>query len=308
MSQRPTRLAAIFCISLSAWGACLLGLPAAELGPEIVAAQARPRQSKASRARTRKRTAAARARRARVARQRRAQATRRARDRRAAAREAAGSEDVAIQPAEADATTVTVAPSRADATVPDPASLSDESCLELLAAHGVRYRRVRSSELPLIVLEGPVAGIEIDFVGRNRLHAQLDCRVAAAVLAWAPMLRAASVRRIRHLSIHRPGATVETTGRVSGHSAGLAMDVRYLDLDDGRSLDVLVDWGDRTRDATPCPADAHAADPSTVIRALVCGAVERDIFETVITPHHDEPHQNHVHVEIVPGVAWRFVR
>ncbi len=301
-------------LALSAFAASgALDVPAlAEPPARASARQERPERVSA-RERSRRRAAAARARRARLARQRRAAAARRA-EARAAREEAATLEptavsdvaapgDVAAAPASPAAT-----PLPAGAPVPDPASLSDESCRALLDAHGVRYRRVGSDELPLIVLEGPIGGIEIAFVGRNRVHAQLDCRVAAAILAWAPDLRAASVRRIRHLSIHRPGATVESTGRPSGHSAGLAMDVRYLDLDDGRTLDVLVDWGDRTRDASPCPAEAHASDPSTVIRTLVCGAVARDLFETVITPHHDEPHQNHVHVEVVPDVTWRFVR
>jgi hypothetical protein len=194
--------------------------------------------------------------------------------------------------------------------LPDPASLEPTACFALLDAHGVRYRRARGDDGAdgYITLEGPIAGITIEFVGRNAVHARMDCRVAEAILAWAPDLRALGVHRLRHLSIFRPGAVVQTTGRPSGHAGALAMDVRYFDFDDGRTLDVLADWGDRTHDADPCPAELYAErDPSPEIRALVCAAVERGLFRTVITPHHDDPHQNHVHLEVVPGVDWRFI-
>ncbi len=194
--------------------------------------------------------------------------------------------------------------------LPDPASLEADACFALLDQHGVRYRRVRGDEAAegYLTLDGPIAGIEVEFVGRSAVHARMDCRVAEAILAWAPDLRALGVHRLRHLSIYRPGAVVETTGRPSGHAGALAMDLRYFDFDDGRTLDVLADWGDRTHDADPCPAELYAErDPSPEIRALICAAVERGLFLTVITPHHDDPHQNHVHLEVVPGVDWRFV-
>jgi hypothetical protein len=40
----------------------------------------------------------------------------------------------------------------------------------------------------------------------------------------------------------------------------------------------------------------------------VCEAVERDLFQVVLTPHYDRAHQNHVHLELVPDVEWSFVR
>ena len=39
----------------------------------------------------------------------------------------------------------------------------------------------------------------------------------------------------------------------------------------------------------------------------MCDAVERDLFQVVITPHHDRAHQNHVHLELVPEVDWSYV-
>jgi hypothetical protein len=219
---------------------------------------------------------------------------------------AGGAQPDAPAPAAAERPTLPV-PGTSDA--PDPASLETSACFAFLDESGVRYRRApRDGHEDFIALRGPIGGVEVEFVGRNQAHALMDCRVAAALIAWAPDLRAIGVRRLRHLSVYRQGAVVGSTGRPSGHAAGLAIDVRYLDFDDGHTLDVLEDWGDRTHDAEPCPIERYPDDPTPAIRALVCAAVTRGIFRTVITPHHDDPHQNHVHVEVVPGVDWTFVR
>lgn len=43
------------------------------------------------------------------------------------------------------------------------------------------------------------------------------------------------------------------------------------------------------------------------MRSAVCAAVQRDLFQIVLTPHHDEAHANHVHLEVRPGVDWVYV-
>ncbi len=43
------------------------------------------------------------------------------------------------------------------------------------------------------------------------------------------------------------------------------------------------------------------------MRDLICGAYEREIFQVVLTPHHDEHHENHVHLELRPGVTWSLL-
>jgi hypothetical protein len=44
------------------------------------------------------------------------------------------------------------------------------------------------------------------------------------------------------------------------------------------------------------------------MRGVICAAVQRDLFQVVLTPHHDAAHANHVHLEIRPGVDWTYVR
>ncbi len=132
----------------------------------------------------------------------------------------------------------------------------------------------------------------------------MDCRLAVALLAWSEILRAHGVRSVDHYSIYRAGAVVESTGQASGHSTGLAIDVGSIDFDDGHSLEVERDWADKRHGVPPCGPHEGEAEPQRELRELVCAAVERDLFQVVLTPHHDEHHSNHVHLELRAGVTW----
>lgn len=190
------------------------------------------------------------------------------------------------------------------------ADLGSPACLRVLRSQRVEFERYRGDASGVrdpVLLRGPLGGVEVEYEGRREQHAVLDCRLVVALLRWAPVLRAAHVAAIRHISVYRGGAVVGHSSRPSGHAAGLAIDVRYLRLDDGTELDVLTDWGDRTRDAPPCDAYPDEPAQSAMLRSIVCQAVAQDLFQTVVTPHHNAEHQNHVHLEVVPDVDWTWV-
>jgi hypothetical protein len=127
------------------------------------------------------------------------------------------------------------------------------------------------------------------------------------VLAWAPALRGAGVARLEHYSIYRPNARVGGSGRRSGHATGLAIDLGELLLDDGRRIVIEEAWTDRRRGVSPCPSRQGDSDDLRLLRDLVCGAYERELFQVALTPHHDEHHENHVHLELRPGVTWSLL-
>jgi hypothetical protein len=188
------------------------------------------------------------------------------------------------------------------------------TCYEQLDAAGVELERVaagqaRGVQHP-IRLTGPVGGIEIVQHDRRAPPQQsiLDCRLALAMLTWAPTLRRAGVRRIEHYSIYRPGARVGGGGKTSGHALGMALDAAKFHLDNGEVVDVLTDWEDRDRGENPCPKRSDEAWQGRLLRDLVCHAVDRNLFQVVITPHHDKAHENHVHLELRPEVDWTYVR
>ena len=60
--------------------------------------------------------------------------------------------------------------------------------------------------------------------------------------------------------------------------------------------------------ALPASCPTGTARPSRLLRGLVCQAVERSLFQVVLTPHHDRAHGNHVHLELKPEVNWTYVR
>ena len=203
---------------------------------------------------------------------------------------------------------------RADARVrfvPHAPSPSGERCYAALTAARVDFERVpredaRGVENP-VRLRGPVQGVEV-VARRHGMHAILDCRLALALSSWAPSLQRAGVVRIEHYSMYRPRARVGGGGRVSGHARGLAIDAARFQLPNGAVLDVLTDWEDREQGSSPCPRRPEEAWPSRLLRGVVCDAVASNLFQVVLTPHHDRAHENHVHLELKPEVNWTYVR
>jgi hypothetical protein len=192
------------------------------------------------------------------------------------------------------------------------AAMPPATCYERLRTARVPFEpvapdRARGVNAPLR-LQGPIDGVEVTSRNGETLNAVLDCRLALALLAWAPSLRAAGVRRLEHYSIYRPGARTSRHGKLSGHARGLAIDAARFHMMQGGTLDVLTDWEERDRGGAPCPQRSHEARPSRVLRSMVCDAVARNLFQVVLTPHHDRAHENHVHLELKPEVSWTYVR
>jgi hypothetical protein len=192
------------------------------------------------------------------------------------------------------------------------AGLSRLECRRLLRGAAVRFDPLPEREAPAIAeplaLRSSVLGVAFGPANGMAKNGTVDCRLAVALLAWAPILRDAGVVRVEHYSTYRPGARVRTSGKVSGHAHALAIDAARFHLEDGRVLEVLEDWDERERGGDPCPVRRSEDEPGRILRQVVCRAVERELFQVVITPHHDRDHQNHVHMELVPGVDWSYVK
>ncbi|MCA9575500.1 MAG: extensin family protein [Polyangiales bacterium] len=193
------------------------------------------------------------------------------------------------------------------------ANLDPPTCRAILRANGVSFSRYRGDHDEAItghgmLLGGPLNGVRFEHAGRSEMHSVLDCRLALALLAWTPVLREFGVTRVQHMSTFRPNAHVAGTSRVSGHASALAIDFRYLEFADGTRLDVLTDWTSRERGAPPCTHPPDELGPSAVLRRVVCRAIEADLFQVVVSPHHNDAHNNHVHLEVRPEVTWRSIQ
>ncbi len=189
------------------------------------------------------------------------------------------------------------------AVVREPAE--EAGCYAELRDAGVRFERVNQASAggvsQPIKLVGPIDGVNIYGGGKKNAPTNyLDCRLALALLEWAPLLRASGVVGLHHYSMYRRAATVGQSAKVSGHAHGRAIDVAFFEMSDGRKLSVLDDWTHRARGAEPCEVASAARSGDRVMRELVCEATERALFQMVLTPHYNEAHRNHVHLEIDP--------
>ena len=189
-------------------------------------------------------------------------------------------------------------------------ALDRDGCARILRHHGVAFAAVDGDvpgvDVP-IRLTGPINGV---IVARHRQQDPddvIDCRLAAALLVWSRALRDAGVWRVEHYSVYRAGSRVAGSRRPSGHAGALAIDAAKLYLMDGRVLDVLETWRDRRRGRLSCErASPGSSDDEALLRGLVCDAIASDVFQVVLTPHHNAAHENHIHLEVVPGVDWSF--
>lgn len=131
-----------------------------------------------------------------------------------------------------------------------------------------------------------------------------DCRLVLALARWARVLHEAGISRVGHLSLYRP----EHCGAPpSGHCGALAIDIAHFVFDDGTDFEVERDWADRTRGASPCGARPGETIAMTAVRRVVCAASEAAMFNVILTPHYDDDHQNHVHLEVRPGMTGLVV-
>ena len=190
---------------------------------------------------------------------------------------------------------------------------AEGACHAALRRAGVAFQPVakpkaRGVQWP-VVLDGTVAGIKVQ--GNRKKNAPtnyLDCRLARALIAWAPALRRAGVTGLQHYSMYRKGARIAGSGKVSSHARGMSIDVARLYYKDGSSFSILDDWGDRDKGEAPCTARPRDSRRAQQVRALVCAASNKKIFQTVITPHYNAAHDNHLHLEIAPNKASTWIR
>ena len=214
----------------------------------------------------------------------------------------------------ASRTAPALGPRRSSVLDPTPAELSRESssgaCYAALREAGVPYQRVAAAsgvKWP-IRLQGPIRGVWFEQLDRDATYAVLDCRLALALVDWAPVLKRAGVRRVLHYSMYRPGARIGGSGSVSSHAHGMAIDAAKFELDSGAVIDVLDDWEGRKRGQPPCPVRRDESKASRIMRTITCQAVDRNVFQIVLTPHYNRAHANHLHLERKLDVDWQFVK
>ena len=157
-------------------------------------------------------------------------------------------------------------------------------------------------------ISGSLAGVTINLPRGGGARDVLDCRLVVGILSFARALADVGIVAMDTYSLYRPGARVARTGRPSGHARGMAIDIGRFHLANGDIIDVETSWNDRRRGVSPCEGTDGDSANLRILRRLVCGSAEDQTFQIVLTPHFDNAHRNHVHLELRPDVDWTFLR
>jgi hypothetical protein len=138
----------------------------------------------------------------------------------------------------------------------------------------------------------------------------LDCRLVLALDELARVLELHGVVKVHVDNLYRPRARLPGKRKPSQHAHGLAVDVRALELGDGRLLVVERDWSGPTA-TPPCgPGSGLEArsEEAVALRNIVCDIVRQGVFHHVLTPSYDAAHRDHVHMDIKRDASGVIVR
>jgi hypothetical protein len=138
--------------------------------------------------------------------------------------------------------------------------------------------------------------------------ATLNCRLAAAIYKWLTDVVQPSARRrfgepvvgmvnASAYSCRRRNAA--STGRISEHSFGNALDMRSFRLASGKEISVLGEW-------STAGAFFGIFKTSSFLSDIHNGACP--IFSTVMGPRANAAHDNHFHVDLGRDGAYKFCK
>lgn len=184
-----------------------------------------------------------------------------------------------------------------------------ESCLAELEVRGVPFGtgpKVPTIDTP-VRLTGPLRGVKFEMHHPTVPHPKegpvMDCRLLLALDDLAIVAADLQIARVRFNSLFR-GTWVQRRGW--RHAAGVAIDIVELVKRDGVELNVLRDYhGGGIRSKTCGPeAPEPKSTKSKELRAFVCALDAAGSFNLILTPHYDQRHQDHLHLEVRRDIKW----
>jgi hypothetical protein len=189
----------------------------------------------------------------------------------------------------------------------EDAARDDEACLARLRAADIRFDipTMPTASKAACAIEGPVRLKAVTARTRAVTEVRLpeepvvSCEFAERLTAWlghlvAPVVAgrmSADLRAVRtgpgYECRNRNGAS---TGKLSAHAVGKAIDISGFDLSNGRFIPIKPDGDEAGRNVVDS------------VRTAACGW-----FTTVLGPGADAAHTDHMHVDIAPhGTSDRY--
>ena len=196
------------------------------------------------------------------------------------------------------------------------AAMTQDACEAELTAREIPFEReVAKGVLAPVRLTGPLRGVTY----RTNLRAEArettpweiaDCRLVLALDDFAQILAEHDIVEVRHYSMYRRPSDRWPDDRIGGqHNGALALDAARFIRRDGSELDVLDHFKGRVGAKTCGDKARKVKTPEAKeLREIVCAAVDRQLFNVVLTPDFNRRHRNHFHLEVMAGVKWFMVR
>ncbi len=197
------------------------------------------------------------------------------------------------------------------------ANMTNEQVLSELARRKVPFRRVDPMpgvRLP-IRLTGRVNGVWIHSVlpaeQREATPFEiLDGRLALALYDFCKILREHGFVEVVHFTMYRPPQKQPPRGHgaLHRHPGGMAIDLGAVKKRSGHWMAVGPHWPSQIG-AKSCGAGGRELQGrrGRELLSVVCEASDQRLFHYMLTPHFNEAHADHLHLEIKTGVKWFLV-
>lgn len=197
------------------------------------------------------------------------------------------------------------------------ANLTNEQTIVELDQRGIPYVRV-----------SPVPGVRLPVRLTGRLHGVwihsvlpaeerkttpfeiLDGRLALALDDLSVLLEAHGFDEVVHFTMYRPphDRPASPGEFLHRHPGGMAIDLGAIRKTTGQWSAVGPHWPSQIG-AKTCGEGGRdlRGRKGRELLSIACEASDLRIFHYMLTPHFDEPHADHLHLEIKTGVKWFLV-
>jgi hypothetical protein len=197
------------------------------------------------------------------------------------------------------------------------ANLSNAEVVSALEARKIPYQRadeVPGVRLP-IRLTGRLHGVWIHSVlppeeRKTTPFEILDGRLALALDDLSAILEAHGFDEVVHFTMYRPPhlGPARPGEYQHRHPGGMAIDLGAARKTTGQWLAVGPHWPAEIGAKTCGPGGRELRGrKGRELLSVACEASDLRIFHYMLTPHFNEPHADHLHLEIKVGVKWFLV-
>jgi hypothetical protein len=192
------------------------------------------------------------------------------------------------------------------------ANLSNVEAFAELERRHIPYRK-ENTPLPgvraPIRLTGPLRGVFIHSSLPESERATtpfeiLDARLAIALDELCKILATHDIVEVVHFTMYRPPGTQlgDPNLAQNRHPGGMAIDLGAVKKRSGEWLSVGHHWSASVGSKT-CGPDARKLEPrkGRELISIVCEVADQRIFHYMLSPHFDQHHHDHLHLEIKTG-------